>query len=74
MVNPAIRGIVNRMTTIIPTKEWYDVPDEIVIPIEVIVPSILKDPLSIPDALVSSVREDLGISDVTQYVDFLYTS
>ena len=74
VVNTAIRGIVNRMTTIIPTKEWYDVPDEIVIPIEVIVPSILKDPLSIPDALVSSVREDLGISDVTQYVDFLYTS
>lgn len=74
VVNPAIRGIVNRMTTIIPTKEWNDVPDEIVIPIEVIVPSILKDPLSIPDALVVSARVDLGMSDVTQYVDFIHAS
>lgn len=74
VVNPAIRGYVNRLTTIIPTKEWCDVEHDTVIPIEVIVPSILKDPLSIPDALASSVREDLGINDITQYVDFLHMS
>ena len=43
-------------------------------PIEVVVPSILKDPLSIPDALVVSARDDLGMSDVTQYVDFIHAS
>lgn len=69
-----LSSTVNRMTTIIPSGEWQDLPDEIVIPIEAIIPSILKDPLSIPDALVSSIREDLGISDVTQYVDILHAS
>ena len=57
-----------------PLNEWYDIDDEVIIALEVIVPSILKNPLSIPDALVSSVRDDLGISDVIQYVDFIHTS
>ena len=57
-----------------PLNEWYDIDDEVIVALEVIVPSILKNPLSIPDALVSSVRDDLGISDVIQYVDFIHTS
>jgi hypothetical protein len=73
-VKNSIRGMVGRLCTIIPSKDWEDIPDEVIIPIEVVVPSILKDPLSIPDALVVSARDDLGMSDVTQYVDFIHAS
>ena len=57
-----------------PLGGWYDIDDDVIVALEVVVPSILKDPLSIPDALVSSVRDDLGISDIIQYVDFIHTS
>jgi hypothetical protein len=73
-VKNTIRGMVDRLCTIMPSKDWEDIPDEIIIPIEAVVPSILKNPLSIPDALVVSARDDLGMSDVTQYVDFIHAS
>jgi len=73
-VKNSIQSVLGRMTLNIFDNSWKDIDDDCIIVLEVIVPAILKDPLTIPDALVSCVREDLGISDITQYVDFLYTS
>lgn len=56
------------------TKSWTDVPDDIMIVIEVLVPSIEFDENGpvLQDTTVSCIREDLGIGDVMQYVDLLY--
>lgn len=66
---------VSRMSSIMPNEQWQEIESEIVIPISMIVPPVTL-PFAIgdiiQDAHVLEVREDLGISDITQYVDLLH--
>lgn len=68
---------VSRMTSLTPDEQWQEIESEIVIPLSMIVPSMTL-PFAIgdiiQDAYVLEVREDLGISDITQYVDLLHRS
>lgn len=54
------------------TDIWLEVKPEVILIVEVLIPTILKNPLAIGDALCVSVRDDLGINDISQLVDLLY--
>ncbi len=54
------------------TDMWLEVKPEVILIVEVLIPTILKNPLAIGDALCVSVRDDLGINDISQLVDLLY--
>jgi len=54
------------------TDTWLEVKPEVIIVIEVLIPTIVKSPPTIADVLCVSVRDDLGINDITQLVDLLY--
>ena len=68
---------VSRMSSLVLDGQWKEIEAEIVIPLSMIVPSVTL-PFAIgdiiQDAYVLEVREDLGISDITQYVDLLHRS
>ena len=54
------------------TSMWLEVKPEVILVVEILIPTILKNPLTIADALCISVRDDLGINDLSQLVDLLY--
>jgi len=54
------------------TDMWLEVKPEVILIVEILIPTILKNPLAIGDALCVSVRDDLGINDISQLVDLLY--
>ena len=68
---------VSRMSSLVLDGQWKEIEAEIVIPLSMIVPSVTL-PFAIgdiiQDAYVLEVREDLGISDITQYVDLVHRS
>ena len=68
---------VSRMSSLVPDTQWQEIESEIVIPVSMIVPTVTLPFVIgdiIQDAYVLEVREDLGISDITQYVDLLHRS
>ena len=54
------------------TDTWLEVKPEVIIVIEVLIPTIVKSPPTIADLICVSVRDELGINDITQLVDLLY--
>ena len=70
----SVRQTLDRLDNIVLNGDWQTLPETLCVLLEVIAPSITKEPLDIPDAMVLGVRDDLGINDITQYVDFLHSS
>ena len=70
----ASQGTVSRLTDIRIDENWACLPDESMIVIEVLAPIIEFDEngVILEDVHVLGLRDDLGISDITQYVDLLH--
>lgn len=68
----ASQGTLGRLTNIVLNKDWQDIPPEVIIPMGVIVPEITQNPLKGENMMVTDIMDDLGISDITQYVDLLH--
>ena len=68
----ASQGTLARLTNIVLNKDWQDIPPEVIIPMGVIVPEITQNPLKGENMMVTDIMDDLGISDITQYVDLLH--
>ena len=68
----ASQGTLSRMTNIVLNGDWQEIPPDVVIPMSVIVPEVTQNPLNVQNAMITGIRDDLGISDITQYVDLLH--
>jgi len=70
----ASQGTVSRLTDIRIDENWACLPDESMIVIEVLAPIIEfnENGVILEDVHVLGLRDDLGISDITQYVDLLH--
>lgn len=66
------QGTLARLTNIVLNKDWQDIPPEVIIPMGVIVPEITQNPLKADNMMITGIMDDLGISDITQYVDLLH--
>ena len=63
---------INRRTGMVLHNQWQEVPSEQCIVVEVVTPTIIKNPLVIVDPLLVAVRDDLGMNDVLQVVDIMF--
>ena len=71
-LTPQLLFSIKRRTGFIPKNTWENVSDTDCIAVEVVTPRITYEPINIESPLLVAVRDDLGISDITQIVDLMF--
>ncbi len=71
-LTPQLLFSIKRRTGFIPKDTWENVSDTDCIAVEVVTPRITYEPINIESPLLVAVRDDLGISDITQIVDLMF--
>ena len=67
-----LQQTVSRLASIVIDKQWQEIDSDIVIPLDMIIASV-SDKM-VQESHILGIRDDLGISDITQYVDLLHGS